>query len=222
MRTPQHKGYARRRLVELSLYSRTRSRAVSLIELMIVVAISALIVSLAAPSLSDYVVTQRLRSVHAQMMTDLQFARSEAVSRGSFVSVRFQFTTGPTGASCYIIYTRPVPTSTSTVTCDCLQPEGSRCAASPTTTTEIRTVTVPNTLQVNLRVASGQPDHFTYDPRVGSLRVTLFDESVLTSTGYVVTTSAGSARALRAVVLGSGRAMLCTPAGSNLGGPACT
>jgi len=196
-------------------------RAVSLVELMIVVAIAALIIGLAAPSFSDYIVTQRVRSVHAQLATDLQFARSEAVSRGSFVSVRFQFTTGPTGASCYVIYTRPDPSSSNLITCDCLAAPGARCAAFPAETTEVRTVTVPNQLNVNLRVAAGQPDNMTFDPRTGGLKFTALDVAILSVTGFLVSTSADAERTLRAVVNGSGRANLCTPAGSTLGGTAC-
>jgi type IV fimbrial biogenesis protein FimT len=195
-------------------------RALSLVELMVVVAIAAIIIGLAAPSFSDYIVTQRVRSVHAQLATDLQFARSEAVSRGSFVSVRFQFTTGASGASCYIVFTRPDP-SLNAVTCDCLAAPGARCASSPTDTTEIRTVTVPNELQVNLRVASGQPDTMTFDPRTGGLKFTALDVAILSVTGFQVNTSADTERTLRAVVNGSGRANLCTPSTSTLGGTTC-
>jgi type IV fimbrial biogenesis protein FimT len=209
LRTPPH------------LAGRAAMRAVSLVELMIVIAVAAIIIGLAAPSFSEYILTQRVRSVHAQLATDLQFARAEAVSRGSFVSVRYQFTTGPTGASCYVIFTRPDPASSNATACDCLAPEGSRCAAFPTTTTEVRTVTVPNSLKVNLRVAAGQPDTLTFDPRTGGLRFTPLDVAILSVTGYQVNTSADSARTLRAVVNGSGRATLCTPTGGTLGGAAC-
>lgn len=209
MQQPRHLG------------TRAAMQAFSLIELMVVVAIAAIIIGLAAPSFTDYIVTQRLRSVHAQLATDLQFARSEAVSRGAFVSVRYQFTTGPTGASCYVIFTRPDPADSTPVSCDCLAAPGARCASSPTDTSEVRTVTVPNSLQVNLRVASGQPDTLTFDPRTGGLKFTPLDVAILSVTGFVIDTSADTTRSLRAVVNGSGRANLCTPTGSSLGGQAC-
>ncbi len=203
------------------LAARAAMRALSLVELMVVVAIAAIIIGLAAPSFSDYIVTQRVRSVHAQLATDLQFARAEAVSRGTFVSVRFQFTTGPTGASCYTIFTRPDPTTSNLITCDCLAAPGARCAAFPTETTEVRTVTVPNELQVNLRVATGQPDLMTFDPRTGGLKFTALDVAILSVDGFQVSTSADTGRTLRAIVNGSGRANLCTPSTSTMGGTAC-
>lgn len=214
-------GLAVRRRPPRHLAARAAMRALSLVELMVVVAIAAIIIGLAAPSFTDYIVTQRVRSVHAQLATDLQFARAEAVGRGTFVSMRFQFTTGPTGASCYVIFTRPDPATSNPVACDCLAAPGSRCAANPTETSEVRTVTVPNELKVNLRVASGQPDTLTFDPRTGGLRFTALDVAILAVTGFQVSTSADTDRTLRAIVNGSGRANLCTPSGSKLGGSAC-
>lgn len=203
------------------LQARRWQRALSLVELMIVIAVAAIIVGLAAPSFSEYIVTQRVRSVHAQLATDLQFARSEAISRSEFVSVRFQFTTGATGASCYVIFTRPEPGSGSTVSCDCLAAEGARCAASPTQTREVRTVTLPNSLRVNLRVGPGHPDTFTFDPRTGGRKVAASDDPTLAADGFPVDTSADTARTLRAVVLPSGRPEICAPATSTLGGVTC-
>jgi type IV fimbrial biogenesis protein FimT len=197
------------------------SRAFTLVELMVVVAVAVIIIGLAAPSFSDYIVTQRARSIHAQLSTDLQFARSEAVSRRSFISVRFQSSSGADGASCYIIFTRPDPVTTNPVTCDCLAAPGSRCNSAPADTSEVRTVTVPNRLNVSVRSPVGQPDTLTFDPRTGGLRFTPLDVAILSVTGFQVNTSADSARTLRAVVNGSGRATICTPTGSTLGGSAC-
>jgi type IV fimbrial biogenesis protein FimT len=176
---PTSTSWARKRRWPQHLAARAATRAVSLVELMIVVAVAAIIIGLAAPSFSDYILTQRVRSVHAQLATDLQFARAEAVSRSAYVSVRFQFTTGDSGASCYIIFTRPDPTSSNSITCNCLDAPGSRCSTHPTVTTEVRTVTVPNSLKVNLRVAEGQPDTMTFDPRTGGLKFTPVDVAVL-------------------------------------------
>jgi type IV fimbrial biogenesis protein FimT len=198
--------------------SARRAAGLTLIELMVVVAIAVIILGLAAPSFSDYIVTQRLRSIHAQLATDLQFARSEAVARSAFVSVRFQEGTG--GMTCYVIFTRPDPTSGAD-TCDCTQNPGSRCNTHPTTTTEIRTVTIPAELKVSVRTPSGQTDTLTFDARAGTLRFPPSDSAIIVSSGFQVESSADATRALRAVVSPAGRAELCTPAGSKLGGSPC-
>jgi type IV fimbrial biogenesis protein FimT len=200
----------------------TRVRGLSLVELMIAVAIMALIAGLAAPSFSEYIVTQRLRGVHAQLVTDLQFARSEAISKSTFVSVRFQHSTGAAGASCYVIYTRPQPASTDNVNCDCLAPAGTACSAQATAS-EVRTVTVDNSLRVTIRLDPSLADNkLTFDPRSGGLRVALSDEAILEATGIQIETAASADRSLRAVVKGSGRAQVCTPSTSRLGGLGCT
>jgi prepilin-type N-terminal cleavage/methylation domain-containing protein len=201
--------------------SARRAAGLTLIELMVVVAIAAIILGLAAPSFSEYIVTQRLRSIHAQMATDLQFARSEAVARSAFVSVRFQEVTETGAMTCYIIFTRPDPT-TSTDTCDCTASAGARCSTTPpVTTTELRTVTIPAELKVSVRTPTGQTDTLTFDARSGALRFPPSDSAIIVSSGFQVESSADATRALRATVSPAGRAELCTPTGSKLGGSPC-
>jgi type IV fimbrial biogenesis protein FimT len=200
---------------------RAGAHGLTLVELMVVVAVAVIILGLAAPSFSDYVVTQRVRSVHAQVNTDVQFARSEAMSRGSFVGMRFRHASGAGGQSCYIIFTRPEPVAGTDVTCDCLQPEGQRCNPLDGTT-EVRTVAVPNSLKVGVRVPDGQTDTLNFDPRSGAVKVLLVDTAnAVPPPDFLVNTAADSARTLRTVVTLAGRPGTCTPTGSNLGGAAC-
>jgi prepilin-type N-terminal cleavage/methylation domain-containing protein len=196
------------------------SAGLTLIELMVVVAIAAIILGLAAPSFSEYIITQRLRSVHGEVATQLQFARSEAVARSAFVGVRFQESTPGVGLTCYIIFTRPDPT-TSTDVCDCTAAPGARCNSSPTTTTELRTVTIPGELKVGVRTPTGQTDTITFDARSAGLKFAPSDFATLTANAFQVDSSASGGRSLRILVLPSGRPKLCTPSGSILGGSTC-
>jgi prepilin-type N-terminal cleavage/methylation domain-containing protein len=200
--------------------SARQAAGLTLIELMVVVAIAAIILALAAPSFSEYIVTQRVRSIHAQLATDLQLARSEAVARSAYVSVRFQEVSGPGELTCYVIFTRPDPT-TSTDTCDCTAAPGSRCSTHPTTTSEVRTVTIPRELRVRVLTPSGQTPTLTFEPRYAALRFPASDLATLVAVGFQVDTSADASRSLRAVVVPSGRPRLCTPTGSILSGTAC-
>jgi prepilin-type N-terminal cleavage/methylation domain-containing protein len=201
--------------------SARRAAGLTLIELMVVVAIAVIILGLAAPSFSEYIVTQRLRSIHAQLATDLQLARSEAVARSSFVGVRFQEVTGAGGLTCYVIFTRPEPTVTSTDTCSCTEAPGARCDSHPTTTSELRTVTIPADLKVRVQKTQGPTDTLVFDPRTGMFVFAGQDSRVADSVQYEVETSADASRVLRAVINPTGRAMTCTPAGSRLGGTSC-
>jgi type IV fimbrial biogenesis protein FimT len=207
----------------------------SLIELMVVVAVAAIIIGLAAPSFSSYILTQRIRSVHAQLVTDLQFARSEAATRGQFVAVQFQHRSGTSeeDGSCYMVIARNDPWR-NPVYCDCFAPAGGRCTV--TETAEIRRVLIPNRLNVSVKVPDAVSSGYStsgralvnFDPRSGGFVIGFGAPTSLLEAqgGFVVTTKAdpgdgSDSRALRVIVNGPGRVSLCTPAGSPLGGEAC-
>ena len=187
--------------------------AFTLIELMIVVALIAIIVTLAAPSFRDMLLMQRLRGINAQLVTDLALARSEAVSRGVFVGVRQSVVSG---MSCYIINTR---TTLAAPHCDCTAGPGLRCTNPQTT--EIRTVQVPTDMVVRLGVPTGQADNFTFDPRTGGMKLAPSDFGIYDTSGFQIDTYIDTARKLRAAVSVSGRVSVCTPSLSQIGGSAC-
>lgn len=56
-------------------------------ELLIAVAVSAILAAVAAPSLRDFANESRLRSVSAQLLADVNFARLEAIKRNARVLV---------------------------------------------------------------------------------------------------------------------------------------
>jgi type IV fimbrial biogenesis protein FimT len=61
---------------------------VTLIEVMIVLGIAAVILALAVPNFREFVARNRLDSAAQDLMTSLQFARSEATRRGEQVTLR--------------------------------------------------------------------------------------------------------------------------------------
>ena len=187
--------------------------AFTLVELMIAMALVAIIIALAAPSFRDMILMQRLRGINAQMVTDLALARSEAVSRGVLVNVRSQ---SVSGMSCYIINTR---TSLAAPLCDCTAGPGLRCASSETT--EIRTVQILSDMLVQVEVPTGQASEFTFDPRTGGMKLAPSDFGIYDTTGFQIETFVDSARKLRTAVNLSGRASVCTPSLSQVGGSAC-
>jgi type IV fimbrial biogenesis protein FimT len=200
---------------------RRARRGFTLVELMVVVAVAAVILALAAPSFSEYIVTQRLRSIHAQLSTDMAFARSEAISQRRFVGVHFRFTPGPSGASCYTIFSRDNP-RLNTRQCNCFEPiPANRCPNADTR--ELRTVLIPNSTKVFVRVPTGQHAILNFEPDSGGY-VPGQDASSpadLLANGFKVTTDTLDSRALRISVIGTGRIQQCTPSGSVLGGETC-
>ena len=59
----------------------------TVIELMFVIALAAVLLSIGLPSLTNLVISNRLSSVSADLMTDLTFARATAISRAQRVGI---------------------------------------------------------------------------------------------------------------------------------------
>jgi len=201
---------------------RTRStrHGFTLIELMVVVALIAVILVLVAPSFRDMILMQRLRGINAQVVADVAYARSEAISRGTFVQVRFQSTTGSNGMTCYIIYSRL--DSNDLPQCDCTAAAGARCTNA--STVEVRTAQMPiseSVLVTPPAVPVGSRNFYTVDPRTGGLLLTAGDLPGVPADEFPIEVFIDANRKFVDAVGLSGRIKVCAPAGSTVGGVAC-
>jgi type IV fimbrial biogenesis protein FimT len=192
--------------------TRYRSSAFSLIELMVVVAVLAVTLTLAVGPFRDYILMQRLRSVQSQLVTDMAYARSEAISRDTFVQMRVQVTGDGT---CYIIYSRT--DSGSGNLCDCSANPGSRCGSD---TSELKTVLLPSSESISIGVPTGQPALLTISPRTGGTSMVSVMESI-TVTNYMVETQIDQVRRFRTTMTPQGRVQVCSPDITIVGGKAC-
>ena len=85
-----------------------KMRGLTLVELMVPVAIMAILVVLAVPSFNAFLARERLSEAAEGLAQDLQLAKSEALRRNADVTISFS----PGGAWCY-------GTVATTVACDC-------------------------------------------------------------------------------------------------------
>lgn len=78
MNTPMHLFTKRSR-------RRAHARGLTLIEVMITIAVLAILASVAAPSLRDFMADYRSKTTMTQLVTDLSFAKLEAIKRNARV-----------------------------------------------------------------------------------------------------------------------------------------
>lgn len=168
---------------------------VTLVESAIVVAVLAVLVGTAAPGMHALLEARRINGVAAQLTTDIQFARGEAVARN--MPVRLSFHAG-SDASCYVVQTGLA------AQCSCPASGPAQCTGGAK---QIKTVILPAnqkvTLQANAASLLFDPLHGTATP-AGTLRV-------LGTEG----------RAVHHVVNVMGRVRSCSPLGALPGYRAC-
>lgn len=201
-------------------------RGFTLIELMVVVAVVAVVLMMAAPAFRDMIIKQRLQGTADQFMTDVQFARTEAASRQT--ATRLRFKTVP-GMTCYIIHTCNVA-SASVCTCDCSAAAGSRCNPGDE---EIRTVQLSTAQGVALfpvKYNGNTPTeaNLAFDPATGGVTfwyptsLTIFDPPP-DGDLWVKVSRAGAtpSASIRTVVNATGRPRACAQGGSVSGMNPC-
>ena len=185
-------------------------RGFTLVELLIVVAVVAIILVVAAPSFRDMILMQRLRSITAQLVTDLQFARNEAVSRGTLLRLSFR---SDASMTCYTLYTSRVNNSP----CDCRLGAGAACV---NPNVEVRTVQVPRNLGVQV-VGAPVELAFAFDNVTGGLYQIPADGFVDPLDDVKIESFIDDARKLVVRINLAGRTLVCSPAGSTMTETAC-
>lgn len=201
---------------------RTRDLGVTLIELLVVVSIVGVLLALVGPSFKRMIELQRLRGVHNQIVTDMQFARSEALLRRVPVHVAVKPQTLTAGA-CYIIFSDTVRGLPFSPDCDCSLPVGTGCGvpgpANPVT--EIRTVQLDRSIGIDL--VTPLVARHGFDSESGALLVRTADvvggPSLVSR--FAIDSFYDGARKFRAAVEFSGKVTTCAPAGSTVGATAC-
>jgi type IV fimbrial biogenesis protein FimT len=200
--------------MSMSMSTRSKFQALgfTLVELMIVVGVLGILVTLAAPSMYDFILTQRLKGISAQITTDMQFARSEATSRNVKTHVRFSSATGQT---CYMIYASTSEDGTKNI-CGCEKTP--RCGGDGT---ELRTVNIPSNLKVQVLESTNPLSMYSYDPSTGGLVIPVGDADLPVPPAYYVDATINQSRTLRTVVSLAGRPITCAPPGSSMSAPPC-
>jgi type IV fimbrial biogenesis protein FimT len=168
---------------------------VSLVEAMIVIAVTAIVAATAAPSLASFIDGRRLDAAATALAADVQFVRTEAVARNRPIRLSFH---ASAASSCWVVHTGPA------AQCTCAESGPAVCSGGAT---QIKTVVLgaADRVSVQANVASivFDPLHGTSTP-TGTLR--LIDPR---------------GRAVHHIVTVMGRVRSCTPGGAVPGWRAC-
>ncbi len=172
-----------------------RERGITLLELAVVLAVTAIVAATAVPDLGTLFAKRRLEGAANSLAADLQFARTEALARNR--SLRFSVRSG-VDASCWIVHTGAAGD------CDCTGAAGVVCARGASA---IRSVVLPagERVSVAANVAS-----IVFDPLHGTS----------TPTGTLRLVDARG-RSVHHIVNLLGRVRSCSPAGAVAGYAAC-
>jgi prepilin-type N-terminal cleavage/methylation domain-containing protein len=203
------------------MMSRSRSqKGMTLIELMVVVVVGAILLALAAPPFGRLIEMQRLRGTNDSLVTDLQFARSEAIRLGVPVRFAFQNQDAVHGA-CWIVFSdtvlRPADWA---APCDCRAAPGARCTDA--TMTELKTVQLERAHGILVDVPNNNGGRFMgFDPITGGMVLDFSDALVIRPRPFRINVLLDAERALRNVVQISGQPSTCAPPGSKVRVPVC-
>lgn len=173
--------------------SKLFQRGVTLIEAGVTTSLIAVAATLGVPSFTQMRDTRALEGVSAELATDLQYVRMEAVARNQSISLAVGTIAG--GGACYVIYEGKAD--------ECSCSSGHTVCAPPGR--EIKTVALP----AGLSLATGRAP-IRWDPLHGTV----------TPTG-TLRLADGRSREVRHIVNIMGRVRTCSPEGTVRGHPAC-
>jgi type IV fimbrial biogenesis protein FimT len=174
---------------------RSTQRGVTLIESLSVLTVLALALGVTAPSIEPLRQRIELLGAAAQLETDLQLARSQAVALNRTVHLTLRESSAGT---CYLIHTGPA------ASCSCSPAEAARCGE---TGEVLRAVAFAADARVQIRSAVKS---LTFDPVKGTVTPTA-----------TLRAEAKDGRALHQVVNLLGRVRTCSPAGALPGEKPC-
>jgi type IV fimbrial biogenesis protein FimT len=158
----------------------------TLIELVVTIAVAGILVALVIPSFTNFFSKRRVEGVATELVTDLQYARAEAVARNRNAMVTF-------GNACYVIYVSPATATTP-----------SSCTVSdPSAVVKAVTVQGVNLTRLNSLVT------VTFEPVLGSAA----NDSGSDPAVAEVTAPSGKLWKLQVRLSNQGRVKTCSPAG---------
>lgn len=179
-------------------------RGLTAIELFVAMAIAAILVTLAVPSMHDWLINQRIISGASELVNSLNYARSESLQRVKNVEVRF-YVDSPR-STCYTVGDYGDTTSW----CDCTRGAGRSC---PAPLEELRTVSIDTSTGVTVTKTTRR-SRLVYLANTGM--------TAPTEITVVVEVAGSNGNVLRVITSHTGRPQICSPDGKIKGYALCS
>ena len=188
-------------LEALNRRHKAKARGLTLVELMLGLVFLGVLMALAAPSLRSTMAAQRVRAINAELVTNVQFARSEAVRLNRPVLMTFG---DDEHGSCYTIFLQ-----SSNGYCQCTRGVGRACRGG---NTELKTQALTGLELAQIRGESNIQTHdITFDARQG----------LPNHASFVIDVTSAVRGRLRTQIGPTGSVSICTPDASIAGMPPC-
>lgn len=181
-----------------------RRRGMTIIELTVVlIVVGVLVTLLVIPSMKGMIARHRVQGVQAELIGDLQLARSEQARRnGNVESVSVGFGSNA-DMTCYTIHT-------GTTACDCTRTPGDACGAVPPAQ-ELKTMQFARSVGVTVTATSASAPRLVFSPPQG----------LVAPTDVVIDVQSTTRGQLRTSINPTGVPTTCSPDGSISGVPTC-
>lgn len=203
--------------VNMAARLRIRTRrvcGVTLVELLVTLAIGAVLLAVALPSMRDFIARKRLEGVAQELFTDLRLLKSQQIQSrsGNGTAIGFGSTSDKT---CYAVFTK----GTNVENCQCALADDVACgpAGIPGLPVLIRQTNIPIDTGVRVTAVTTDPDDPAYLQMLGYNAMprrnsTLVATVTATNVGEIrVTTNATGAPAICAVSGVFSAIKACTP-----------